>query len=72
MNIALHNQPPFKLLAKSLNRLYNEIYALNFISAKTYFEATEEDLKNKIREHWKHFLDTELPLIVKFSRDVAP
>jgi len=67
LQIALQNQPPFKPLAKVLNRLYNEIYAHNFLSAKAYSEATEKELEDKIREYWKHFLETDLPLFAKFK-----
>ena len=67
LQIALQNQPPFKPLAKTLNRQYNEIYAHSFLSAKTYSEATEKELEDKIREYWKHFLDSDLALFVKFS-----
>jgi hypothetical protein len=67
LQIVLQNQPPFKPLAKILNRLYNEIYAHNFLSAKAYSEATEKELEDKIREYWKHFLETDLPLLAKFK-----
>lgn len=67
LNIALQNQPPFKPLAKSLNRQYNEVYSHNFLAMKAYSEATEEDLETKIREQWKHFLESDLPLFATFS-----
>jgi len=57
----------FKLaLTKTLNKQWNEVYSHNFLSAKAYSEDIEE-IQGRIREQWKHFLESDLPLLVKFS-----
>jgi len=67
LQIALQNQPPFRPLAKALNRQYNEVYSQNFLSARAYSEDAEEELQVRIREQWKHFLESDLPFFAKFS-----
>lgn len=67
LQIALQNQPPFKPLAKALNRQYNEVYSHNFLSSKAYSEDAEEELQARIRDQWKHFIESDLPLFVKFN-----
>jgi hypothetical protein len=61
------NQPPFKPQAHSLNKYNNEIYSLDFLSAKAYSDTTDQELETKIREHWTHFLESELPILRKFD-----
>lgn len=67
---ASDNQPPFKPQAKSLNRLYNEVFARTFLSAKSYADATDEELEIKIREQWEHFKESDLPQILKLFATV--
>jgi hypothetical protein len=62
---ALENQPPFKPQAKSVNRQYNEVFARTFLSAKSYADTTDEELKIKIQEQWEHFNESDLPVILK-------
>ena len=41
------------------------MFARNFLSAKSYTDATDEELEIKIREQWEHFKESDLPLILK-------
>jgi hypothetical protein len=63
-SLALRNQPPFRPLAKALNRQYNEIFARIFLSSKSYVDANDEELGATIREQWKQFLISDLPGII--------
>jgi hypothetical protein len=67
LKIALDNRPPFKPQANYLNKFNNEIYSLDFLSAKAYSDTTDQELEAKIREHWTHFLERELPILRKFE-----
>jgi hypothetical protein len=67
LKIALDNRPPFKPAANFLNKFYNEIYSFDFLTAKAYSDAGEQDLETKIREHWARFLESELPILAKFD-----
>jgi hypothetical protein len=64
LEIALAKQPPFKPLAKFLNEKYNQIFAHGFLSAKSYADTNDEELENKIRDHWEHFIQNDLPGVI--------
>jgi hypothetical protein len=63
--LASDNQPPFKPQAKSLNRLYNEVFARTFLSANSYADTSDKELEIRIREQWEHFKESDLPRILK-------
>ena len=54
---------PLKPVFSELRKSYNTIYKFHFLSAKSYQDASTEDLEAEIQKKWAQFLEYELPPI---------
>ena len=61
-NMATHKKPLFKP-AKSINAMWNNIYQRSFLKPEDYEDASDDELEEKIREHWTAFLENDLTKI---------
>ncbi len=59
--IAKQVGPPFKTAVKELSERWNMIFDRPFLSTKDYGGNAEEQLRQKIEEKWKQFLNLDLP-----------
>ncbi|BCL83535.1 PD-(D/E)XK nuclease family protein [Ktedonobacteria bacterium brp13] len=63
LDMALQKMPPFKPVHKTLRIKWNSIYQQPFLTAKSYEDASDDQLEAEIRKHWTAFLENDLPKI---------
>ncbi len=61
-DMATQKKPLFKP-AKSLYDRWNSIYQRSFLKPEDYDDASDDELEEKICEHWTAFLENDLPKI---------
>lgn len=71
LDIALSNQPPFKLTSRQLSEKWHTIFDLTFLTPKEYEADQESDRMEKIRDTWRSFLERDFPRIVSIIRPQA-
>ena len=67
-HIAQAQKAHFKPTMALLGKKWNEIFSRSLLSQKSYADADEDELKKKIQEHWRRFLESDLPEISRAIR----
>jgi len=59
--IAKENGGIFRTMSREPNQKWNTIFDRLFLAPEDYRDASEEDLRGKIRTLWQEFLNSDLP-----------
>lgn len=70
-DMAVAKRPPFRLTGTKLFDQWNRIYVQTFLEQRSYKDATEEELTEEIRKHWRQFAENTLPQIIEAVRAEA-
>src|SRR6266568_8176005 len=57
-----HDQPPLKP-SKSLSKIWSIIYSRSFSTSRPYDEMSDDEIEAEISNHWKNFVQNDLPKI---------
>jgi hypothetical protein len=70
LDMAKENRP-LKPAFRALGKSFNTIYKFSFLTAKSYEDASRDDLEAEIKKKWAQFLARELPKILEIMKQQA-